>query len=62
MALVFGGQTREGVRQVERAADLAPQDPDSWLALAAAYEQVGDREQAQRARTRADQLKGNGGF
>lgn len=54
-ALAGAGELAEGTRELEKARELAPDSPDTRMALATAYTEAGRKEDA--ARERAEFLK-----
>ncbi len=55
--MVVSGDPVEGMDLMLRAVDLCPQSREMLLALAKAYDHVGDRSEARRLRARASKLK-----
>lgn len=56
-ALIMTGSPLDGMELMLRAVDLLPDDRDLTVALADAYDILGDRAEAARLRTRASRLK-----
>lgn len=52
-ALIMEGKKAEGLDELHKALAAQPRRPEAWLSLAAAFDAVGDRPQADRCRRQA---------